>query len=150
MVALVKAEVNTMDKPKKYTLPEDSAAYAAESLGTYNVTNRQIVLTIPQNTDADVVRNRVDQFYTQLLDEIAEEQKFYRLFEEWWEKTCLYSGPGLCYKNEAFRKIYQMGTKALRWIDQLKKTSPDYMSRHIEWLRSTLLHEAPERYEIST
>lgn len=129
-----------MDKPTKYTLPDDSAAgIVAETLGTYNVSNRQIVLTIPQDTDADVVRDRVDQFYAQLLDDMAEEQKFYKLFKEWWENTCIYSGPGLCYKNSAFREICQMGKKTLPWMDKLQSSSPIYMSRHIDWLRKGVL-----------
>lgn len=75
---------------------------------------------------------------TNLLDEIAEEQEFYELFQKWWEKTCIYSGPGLCYHNEEFRRIHQMGTKTLSWIDNLKRTTPDYMDRHIEWLKGAI------------
>lgn len=125
-----------MESSKKYEPMEDSGiGMVSESIGTYNTACEQIVLTIPKEMDADTIREKVDVFYSQLLAEQQEEQNFYRLFEVWWEKTCIYSGPGLCYKNDEFRKMHQMGTKTLRWIDKLKDTTPDYMSRHIEWLR---------------
>lgn len=129
-----------MDKANKYEpIEEIGTGIVSESLGTYNKACEQIVLTIPQDTDADVVRSRVNEFYAQLLVDLTEEQEFYRLFEKWWEKTCIYSGPGLCYHNDEFRRIHQMGTKTLRWIDNLQSTAPEYMGRHIEWLRRGVL-----------
>lgn len=129
-----------METNKKYEpIEELEPGIVSASLGTYNTGCEQIVLSIPKNMDADIIREKVDVFYSQLLAELNDEQKFYRLFKEWWEKTCLYSGPGLCYKNDEFCKIHQMGAKTLRWIDELKKTAPDYMGRHIEWLKRGVL-----------
>lgn len=123
-----------------YNLPNDScAAMASEPIGTYTGGNQQIVLTIPKGTDANLVRCRVTAFYTELLNDLAEEQKFNGLFESWWNKTCIYSGANLCYDNEEFQQMCNMGKKALKWIDKIQGTSPDYMQRHINWLKKGIV-----------
>lgn len=117
-----------MDKPKKYCIPEDSVAVnAAEPIGAYNVHNRQIVLTIPQDTDADIVRNRVGEFYAQLLKDMADEQEFVWYRQNWEKETRFVSDPYKIISNQYFLSIVGMGKRAIPYIVNDIEQEPSFL-----------------------
>lgn len=73
--------------------------------------------------------------YLKLQEDTSIKEQFNELFDRWISETIIYSGPNLCYDNENYRALKTMGTKILPLIDLAAVAKPDYMQRHIQWLK---------------
>ena len=61
-------------------------------------------------------------------------ERFETLYEQWWRETCVYSGRNLAM-NPTYYKIVELGSKIIKFIDELLLTEPTYTPRPIQWLR---------------
>jgi len=131
-----------MDK-NKYTLPEDDAIKMASeptALSQQYAADLRYGMEVLSKVSPEELHHIVvyiSDYTSKRSTSLAD--KFNALFDEWWQETCIYSGPNLCYDNDNYRTIKAMGTAVLPFIDEKASTQPDYMQRHIQWLRKGIL-----------
>lgn len=126
---------------KQYELSEDSqSAMVGEPAVLYASSPAQesIVLSIPYGVDADSLRRKVNAYYDEILQEIVVERNVKELVMQWLNRAGLYSGPGLCWDNEPFRRLQEMSEQVLLMFDRIIEGAPDYAHRHLGWLKEKL------------
>lgn len=129
-----------------YSLPdEESATCVAEEVATsqYYPKDSTMEICVPAKdiSLATEMFNRMGWIVVAKNKDEAHtlQEKFNTLYDAWWKDTCIFSGPNLCYNNENFRLIKNMGHAVLPLIEQKKSTTPSYMHRHLDWLKKGIL-----------
>lgn len=109
---------------KKYDIPADSQpAMASEPAATYSSmpAQEQIVLTIPHGIEAEPLREKVNAYYNNLVQECIIKQQFDCQYHEWIMETGPLSNPYAIADNDHFRAIVNMGKSAVPFILQKMK-----------------------------
>lgn len=127
---------------QKYNLPEDHVPQmVGESLVTTHkyAEDLQYGIDILKSASPEDLHNIV--IYLSGLTQSkkvdnAQKDKFEKLLEKWWNETCMYSGSNLCYSNPNFMQMKAMGVSIIPLIAEKERTAPDFMQRHIGWLKN--------------
>lgn len=124
---------------KQYELPEDNQpAIVGESAAAQQyAADLKYGMEVLSKVTPEELHHIVVYLNGYAKDEIKD--KFDVLFDNWWNETCIYSGPNLCYDNDNFREIKKLGSTVLPFINDKATSEPQYKQRHIEWLRKGIL-----------
>ena len=60
--------------------------------------------------------------------------RFNKLFNQWWEETCVFSGRNFYIANPNFKEMLKMGSSILPFIKEKMQSEPQYKQRALKWL----------------
>lgn len=60
--------------------------------------------------------------------------RFNKLFNQWWEETCVFSGRNFYIANPNFKEMLNMGSSILPYIKDIMQSEPQYKQRALKWL----------------
>lgn len=60
--------------------------------------------------------------------------RFNKLFNQWWEETCVFSGRNFYIANPNFKEMLNMGSSILPYITDKMQSEPQYKQRALKWL----------------
>lgn len=60
--------------------------------------------------------------------------RFNKLFNQWWEETCVFSGRNFYIANPNFKEMLKMGSSILPFIKDKMQSEPQYKQRALKWL----------------
>ena len=140
-VALNAIKTPTNFMTNKYKIPETANDMVSEPVASacaQYASGLHSEMMLQQSAPSETLQDIVE--YIRLCTKQENiKRSFDALFMAWWHETCIYSGPSLCYDNDNYRKIKAMGTDVVPLIEAKATTTPAYMHRHIQWLKSMLI-----------
>lgn len=128
----------------KYKLPEDNAPQMVEDalISTNQYTkDLQSGIEILKCASPEELHNIIiflTDFTQSRKNSNNQKARFEEIFEKWWLETCMYSGPNLCLSNPHFFELKAMGATIIPYIADKERTAPDFMQRHIGWLKKEI------------
>lgn len=60
--------------------------------------------------------------------------RFNKLFNQWWDETCVFSGRSFFIANPNFKEMLKMGSSILPLVKEKMQNEPQYKQRALQWL----------------